>query len=63
VFGQSGTAMPAPVVVTSPPIQIIGNVAQTNATAQRWGQGLSNCWAAVFTIRFGMDGGFAKQDD
>jgi hypothetical protein len=33
VFGQSGTAMPASVVVTVPPIQINGNVAHTNTTA------------------------------
>jgi hypothetical protein len=40
VFGQSGTAMPASYVVTRPPTQISGNVAQTSATAQRCGQGL-----------------------
>jgi hypothetical protein len=39
VFGQSGTAMPASVVVTSPPTQSNGNVAHANTTAQRCGQG------------------------
>jgi hypothetical protein len=50
VSGQSGTAIPEPVDVTSPPIQIMGNVAQTNATAQRWGQGLSSWCEVSFTI-------------
>ena len=45
VFGQSGTAMPASYVVTSPPTQISGNVAQTSSTARRCGQGLSS-WSA-----------------
>ena len=36
-------------VVTRPPIQIRGNVAQTNSTARRCGQGLS-CWTAVVVM-------------
>jgi hypothetical protein len=39
VLGQSGTAMPAFVVVTKPPTQSNGKVVHANATAQRWGQG------------------------
>src|SRR3954468_10351349 len=34
VFGQSGTAIPASVVVTRPPTHTSGKVAQANATAQ-----------------------------
>src|SRR5476651_2113231 len=44
--------MPASCVVTNPPTQISKKVAQTNATAQRWGHSLSNSIAVAFTLDF-----------
>jgi hypothetical protein len=37
VVGQSGTANPAPLLVTRPPINNNGNVAHAVITANRWG--------------------------
>ena len=48
ILGQSGTAMPALYVVTSPPTQISGKVAQTSSTAQRRGQRFSSCGVEPF---------------
>jgi hypothetical protein len=42
VFGQSGTAMPAPYEVTMPPIKISGKVPQAKSQAARCGQRLSD---------------------
>ena len=42
VVGQSGTARPAPLLVTRPPIKSKGNVAQARMTASRWGQTLTS---------------------
>ena len=47
MVGQSGTAMPASYVVTSPPTQISGNVAQTSSTAKRCGQRLTSVRSMV----------------
>ncbi|MGE3405918.1 MAG: hypothetical protein AB7I37_03830 [Pirellulales bacterium] len=47
VDGQSGTAMPALVVVTRPPTQIKGKVAHANTTASLCGQGLPSPPEAV----------------
>src|SRR6266508_1359782 len=57
MVSQRGNAMPAPVVVTSPPIQIRGNVAQTSSTARRCGQGESAMGKAFFNAsqRLGVE--------
>ena len=39
VVGQSGTAIPESVLVTSPPINNSGTVANVVSTANRWGHG------------------------
>ena len=51
VVGQSGTAIPASVVVTRPPTQISGNVRQTTSQETRLGQRLgSPCWLTGSSI-------------
>src|SRR5262249_31457491 len=65
VVGQSGTASPAPVLVTNPPTKRRGNVATAVNRARRRGQGESSspdrCVESAMCLVMARDRGFGAQ--